>query len=299
MAARLGRYGLKSKAPPPLTALQKLSFSLRAMIGRKRRPRLPNALSKFVLLATACASLAACATPQPRLATRLPDARPRSGGGDRVPGTMKPYQVKGIWYTPRAQSDYDEVGIASWYGDQFHNRQTSDGEIFDMWIPSAAHKTLPIPCIVSVTNLDNGKTIKVRVNDRGPFVSGRIIDLSKAAATELGFLQKGTARVRVRYIGPADGRPDRQLGLTLAAAKPTGGNGRWTVQAGAFADRDNAERARRQLDGLGKADIDRIGGDGGTLYRVTVTGARDEAAADALRDQVAGLGYPGARVLKP
>lgn len=255
-------------------------------------------LGKFALLATACASLVACATPQPRLATRLPGAKPPSGGG-RTPGTMKPYQVKGIWYTPREQPGYDEVGIASWYGQEFHNRRTSDGEIFDMWIPSAAHKTLPIPCIVSVTNLENGKTIKVRVNDRGPFVSGRIIDLSRAAASELGFFTKGTARVRVRYIGPADGRPDRSLGLTLTAARPSSGEGRWTVQAGAFANRDNAERARRQLGALGKVDIDEVGRDGGVLYRVTVGGARDEAAADALRDQVAGLGYPGARVLKP
>ncbi len=211
---------------------------------------------------------------------------------------MKPYQVKGIWYYPKEDPRYDEVGIASWYGDQFHNHQTSDGEIFDMWIPSAAHKTLPIPCIVSVTNLDNGKTIKVRVNDRGPFVSGRIIDLSKAAATELGFMQKGTARVRVRYIGPAGDRPDKSPVLTLTSAKPSGGDGRWKVQAAAFADRDNAERARRQLGALGKAELDEIGRDGGTFYRVTVR-ARDEAAADALRDQVAGLGYPGAKVLKP
>jgi rare lipoprotein A len=253
---------------------------------------------KFALLAAACASLAACATPQPRLATRLPDTRPPSGGGGRVPGTMRPYQVKGVWYYPKEQPGYDEIGIASWYGDQFHNRQTSDGEIFDMWIPSAAHKTLPIPCIVSVTNLENGKTIKVRVNDRGPFVSGRIIDMSRAAAAELGFLNKGTARVRVRYLGPADGRPDKQLGLTLTSTKPSSGEGRWKVQAGAFANRDNAEKAQRQLSALGKASIDEVGRDGGVLFRVTVN-ARDEAAAAALRDQVASYGYPGARVLKP
>lgn len=262
-----------------------------------------NASLKFLALGIACASLAACATPQPRLATRMPDARPPGGGGGssggRVPGTMRPYQVKGVWYYPKEDPDYNEVGVASWYGDEFHNRQTSDGEIFDMWIPSGAHKTLPIPCIVEVTNLENGRKIKVRVNDRGPFVSGRIIDLSRAAASELGFLNKGTAKVRVRYLGPADRRPDRSLGLTLTAAKPSTGEGRWKVQAGAFADRDNAERARRQLSALGRTDIDEIGRDGGVLYRVTVAGVRDEAAADALRDQVAGMGFPGARVLKP
>ena len=106
-------------------------------------------------------------------------------------------------HTPRDQPDYEAVGVASWYGAQFHNRRTADGELFDMDVPSAAHKTLPLPCIVEVTNLENGRKLQVRVNDRGPFVDGRVIDLSREAARQLGFYAKGTARVRVRYIGPA------------------------------------------------------------------------------------------------
>ena len=98
--------------------------------------------------------------------------------------------------------DYDEKGLASWYGEQFHNRNTANGEVFDMDRITAAHKTLPLPSIVEVTDLDTGKKLKVRVNDRGPFVSGRIIDLSKGAAKKLGIYQRGVARVRVRYIGP-------------------------------------------------------------------------------------------------
>jgi rare lipoprotein A len=153
----------------------------------------------------ACLVLAACASP--RYAVRDDDApstrRPSTTYGGRVPATMRPYQVGGKWYTPRVDPDYDEKGIASWYGEQFHNRNTANGEVFDMDRITAAHKTLPLPCIVEVTDLDTGKKIRVRVNDRGPFVNGRIIDLSKGAAKKLGTYQRGVARVRVRYIGPA------------------------------------------------------------------------------------------------
>lgn len=162
-----------------------------------RKP-LPN-LAAAIL---ACATLSACATP--RYATQEASrAGPPSAPGGRVPATMRPYQVRGVWYTPRYDPRYDERGVASWYGEQFHNRNTANGEQFDMHRASAAHKTLPLPCIVEVTDLDTGRRIKVRVNDRGPFVEGRIIDLSRAAAEDLGIARKGVARVRVRYIGPA------------------------------------------------------------------------------------------------
>jgi rare lipoprotein A len=119
----------------------------------------------------------------------------------------KPYQVHGIWYYPKDQPNYDEIGIASWYGDQFHNHYTADGEVFDMNMPSAAHKTLPLPSLVEVTNLANGRKVLVRVNDRGPFVDGRVIDMSKAGAAALGFVAQGVTRVRVRYIGQAPDPP--------------------------------------------------------------------------------------------
>lgn len=166
------------------------------------RPAKP-ALGQIGLAMLACASLAACATPRYAVDTAPSRTTPPSAPGGRVPATMRPYQVRGIWYTPRYDPDYDERGVASWYGEQFHNRMTANGEQFDMHLPSAAHKTLPLPCIVEVTDLDTGRKIKVRVNDRGPFVDGRIIDLSRAAAEDLGIARKGLARVRVRYVGPA------------------------------------------------------------------------------------------------
>ncbi len=115
----------------------------------------------------------------------------------------KPYQISGRWYHPKEDPDYSKTGIASWYGQQFHGRLTANGEIFDMNRMSAAHTTLPLPSMVEVTNLENGRSVVVRVNDRGPFVSDRIIDMSREAARQLGFEQQGTARVRVRYAGPA------------------------------------------------------------------------------------------------
>ena len=182
-------------------------------------------LRGLAVAALGCASLAACATPMP---TRLPPtastAKPYSGppapgSTAGLRGTAKPYQIKGIWYYPKADPDYDERGIGSWYGEQFHNRRTANGEVFDMDLPSAAHKTLPLPSIVEVTNLDNGRKMQVRVNDRGPFIDGRIIDLSKAAAEQLGYGRAGVARVRVRYIGPARKTPFDQR-RTIAAAPP-------------------------------------------------------------------------------
>jgi rare lipoprotein A len=134
---------------------------------------------------------------------------------------MRPYQIKGRWYYPAEQPDYNEVGVGSWYGEQFHNRFTSNGEVFDMDGLSAAHKTLPLPSLVEVTNLDNGRKITLRVNDRGPFVDNRIIDLSKAAADELGYRQQGVARVRVRYLGPAPKSPfDSQRIAQLTPRSP-------------------------------------------------------------------------------
>jgi len=153
-----------------------------------------------MFLAMAGLSLAACAGgPRPPVATGV--------AASRAPlhGTEKPYQVNGVWYYPKSQPNYDEIGMASWYGERGHNRYTADGEVFDDHLPSGAHKTLPLPSLVEVTNLANGRTLIVRLNDRGPFVSGRVIDLSKEAAAELGFLASGVTRVRVRYIGQADG----------------------------------------------------------------------------------------------
>jgi rare lipoprotein A len=114
----------------------------------------------------------------------------------------QPYQVNGTWYYPSADFNYDETGIASWYGPDFDQKSTANGEVFDQNLASAAHKTLALPTIVQVTNLDNGRSIQLRVNDRGPFVGNRILDVSRRAAQLLGFEAGGTAKVRVRVVVP-------------------------------------------------------------------------------------------------
>ena len=273
-------------------------------------------------VALAGASLAACATtPAPTTSvTQAP--RPHIGPARAVPATMRPYQVGGVWYAPREDPDYEAVGTASWYGAQFHNRRTADGEVFDMDAPSGAHKTLPLPCIVEVTNLENGRRLQVRINDRGPFVDGRIIDLSREAARRLGFYDKGTARVQVRYIGPASlVRPEDGLRYASTpapitqpapvsideglkpAARPvehlSGSQGAPVrIQAAAFADRSAAERAAARLADQGETTIDTIQRAGGVLYRVTVrcVGGGGDDAGSAL-DRIAAAGFPGARVL--
>lgn len=133
------------------------------------------------------------------------------GGGRRMVG--KPYQVAGKTYVPREAEDYSAKGVASWYGRAFHGRQTANGEVYDVAGLTAAHKTLPLPSYARVTNLDNGRSVVVRINDRGPFAHNRLIDVSRAAADLLGFRQKGTANVQVDYVGPArmDGLDQRML----------------------------------------------------------------------------------------
>ena len=116
-----------------------------------------------------------------------------------------PYQINGVWYYPKVDYDYDETGIASWYGEAFHAKLTANGEIYDMNDLTAAHRTLPLPSLVRVTNLDNGRSMVVRINDRGPYAAGRIIDLSRRSAQLLGMDKAGTAKVRVQIL-PTESR---------------------------------------------------------------------------------------------
>lgn len=131
----------------------------------------------------------------------------------------KPYKVAGKWYTPREDPTYDETGISSWYGPQFNGKRTANGEIFDMNELSAAHPTLPMPSFVRVTNLENGRSVILRVNDRGPFARGRLIDVSRRAAQILGYEKSGTARVRVQAY-PMEQSPLPQTQVASAAPVP-------------------------------------------------------------------------------
>jgi rare lipoprotein A len=144
---------------------------------------------------------------------------PKGGGTYRV---GKPYMVAGRVYVPEEDTGYRAEGLASWYGDDFHGRLTANGEVFDMASLTAAHPTLPMPCYARVTNLSNGKSLIVRVNDRGPYHGNRLIDVSNKAAELLEFKGNGVARVRVEYVGraPLEGSDDRQLVATLRTGVP-------------------------------------------------------------------------------
>ena len=184
-------------------------------------------VARAAVAASLCSVLANCASHQ--FASRL-DPRygvsssprvvafgepvPKGGGTYRV---GKPYVVGGRLYVPKEDVHYREVGLASWYGDDFHGRLTANGEVYDMDSLSAASPTLPMPCYARVTNLSNNRSLIVRVNDRGPYAADRLIDVSNKAAELLGFRSHGTARVRVEYVGraPLEGSDDRLLEATL------------------------------------------------------------------------------------
>ncbi|MCF3638694.1 septal ring lytic transglycosylase RlpA family protein [Rhizobium sp. TRM95111] len=130
------------------------------------------------------------------------DGKPVPKGGGRFQ-VGKPYKVKGRWYQPKEEPGYDKTGMASWYGSAFHGRRTANGEVYDKYHLSAAHPTFPLPSYARVTNLENGTSVMVRVNDRGPFSHGRLIDVSSKTADLLDMKRSGTAKVRVQYVGPA------------------------------------------------------------------------------------------------
>lgn len=189
--------------------------------------------ARFAAAAGACLMLAACGSAS-KLTSKIDpkygvSASPRVvESGDPVPkggGTYRvgrPYTVAGRLYVPEEDRNYSAVGLASWYGDDFHGRRTANGEVFDMTSISAAHPTLPMPSYARVTNLSNGKSLIVRVNDRGPYHANRVMDVSYRAAKLLEFERSGTARVRVEYVGSAslDGSDDRQLHATLRTGQP-------------------------------------------------------------------------------
>lgn len=219
----------------------------------------------------------------PRDVSNVPDAVPRIEPRARY-GNHSPYTVLGRSYQvlPSA-GNYVERGIASWYGTKFHGRLTSSREPYDIYEMTAAHKTLPLPTYVRVTHLENGKSVVVRVNDRGPFHENRIIDLSYAAAVRLGIQAKGTGLVEVRVIDPAD------PGQESTVVRPRIGLHRVYVQVGAFNDRDNARRVKDRLEELGfeRVFLDRVVSSGHVLHRVRIGPTRDTAEADALTARLA------------
>jgi len=266
-------------------------------------------LVKLGLVVSAAALATACASGGTSFSRYPARAEARGQPTPGLPQTQgrrqvgKPYQINGVWYTPHEDPNYDEVGLASWYGGHHQGLKTANGETFDVGLMTAAHKTLPLPSIVEVTNLDNGRSMRLRVNDRGPFVQGRIIDLSQAAAEELGVIRSGAARVRVRYIGPAplnaaETRVARRDPEPEPLARPVARSS-YEVQVGAFSVRANAERAADLVAGAGRAEIRPVDNGGLTFWRVVVSSLSDPAQAAAVRDRVADSGFPDARVVGP
>ena len=224
-------------------------------------------------------------------------------------GNRSPYTVLGKSYRVLDRAEgYRERGIASWYGQKFHGRHTSSREIYDMCSFSAAHKTLPLPSFARVTRLDTGDSVVVRVNDRGPFHDGRIIDLSYAAAVKLGLDRSGTAKVEVEALVPAGDAP--RLAATdpaarlpalapvpVPAAAPADDGRRRILQVGAYRERDNARRIARQIEDAGFRDVEvapvKVNGD--KLWRVRIGPLAAGAAASAV-ERLRALGLPSPRV---
>ena len=237
----------------------------------------------------------------PRDLDSIPDAVPRADPRSRY-GNPESYVVFGQTYrVQKSARGHVERGLASWYGPGFHAERTSSGEPYDMYARTAAHKTLPIPVYVRVTHLENGRSVVVKVNDRGPFVGDRIIDLSYTAAHKLGMIRSGTAPVEIRVIEPGEETPPRVLTASstpppAAIAAPPVTVTRY-VQAGAFGARVNAEAMLARLRGAGidNALIREVNIAGQQWYRVQAGPVEQADAVDALVDRLRRAGVPDAR----
>jgi len=230
--------------------------------------------------------LAACATAPP---PPVPPPAPAT-----APGQPRPYRVGRTWYKPMNDArGFSQTGIASWYGREFHGKRTSSGETYDMYAMTAAHKTLPLGTWVRVRHRDSGRDVVVRVNDRGPFVHGRIIDLSYAAAKELGIVGPGTGPVDIVALGER-----RQTAGGTAYTPVDYYNGTFTFQVGAFSDRTNAERLRTRLEqSFTNAHITAFDRGDMVFYRVRVGRCSDLETATQYEQYLADSGYPDAFIV--
>ncbi len=211
----------------------------------RRKQQYAACLLSFTLLSGACVFSGSACAPKERIAKQIPMSR-ATARPSRLK-SARPYTINGITYYPVTDAyGYSKVGVASWYGKKFHGRSTASGEIYNMRAMTAAHKTLPLQTMVEVTGLDTGRKVVVRINDRGPFVADRIIDLSYASARRLRIMEKGTARVRV--VALARGRPGKRGASPVAVGPaPDFTRGRFWIQVGAFGLSENAERLRGRL----------------------------------------------------
>ena len=253
-----------------------------------------------------------------------------SWGDEPIYKVGNPYKINGKWYYPAVDYQYDEVGIASWYGPGFHGKTTANGEVFDQNKISAAHRTLPMPSVVKVTNLENGLVLeKVRINDRGPFARNRIIDLSKKAAEELGFIKNGVAKVRVEILEDESRKyvsTDQKNNYVAEAAEVTEiskknllssserkekvvekkteenqensilTNKELLIQVGAFTDHRNAKTLSEKLSDF-KAYINRVFINNKYLYRVRIGPINNLDLANDMKRKLFELGYTSSHLV--
>lgn len=231
----------------------------------------------------------------------------------------RPYTISGKTYIPARDDTYNRVGVASWYGPKFHGKKTANGEIFDQYAMTAAHPTLPLPSVARVTHLGTGHQILVRINDRGPFIGNRIIDLSKHAADELGYKSSGVTKVRVEYIGPAPLTgpllPIAQASVKtnkssrvntwpqnpkqkyrVALSKPKTSASGWFVQAGAFTKKTKAKQIARNMQISGQPLVQTAWVGNRYIYRVLVGPYASKSEANAQQREVVQAGFTKARV---
>lgn len=276
------------------------------MHKRRQRPSLLHlATLSGLLLLSACSFTTRDSGPSRAMDfSHVPDAIPKQEKRTRA-GNPSTYVVLGKRYYVMASSKgYTERGIASWYGNKFHGRKTSNGEIYNMYAMTAAHKTLPIPSYLQVTNLKNGKQVIVRVNDRGPFHENRIIDLSYAAASKLGIVATGTGMVELRALEPGESAtPVTRVAQSNEAddslpvpAPAEAGKNQLFLQLGSFISRDNAEslRARLTLNNVSDATVLASTVDRQNIYRVRIGPLSSVEEADRLAIQIdrLGIGVP-------
>lgn len=255
------------------------------------------------------------APPVDRIADAVPRDEPRSAHGN-----PPFYDVDGHRYVVlTSASGYVERGVASWYGTEFHGLRTSTGEAYDMFAMTAAHKTLPLPCYARVTNLSNGRSVVVRINDRGPFVANRIIDLSYAAAVKLDMIRNGTAFVQVEALTPAapglaaslpvDAPAAAAAGIGISSVPPTSvtavsapvatpaSGSTFYIQVGAYANTGNARRAAQRLRNAGLGSVFTLAADARQpLQRVRIGPISSVQEFDRLLTRLAALGFSGARL---
>lgn len=252
----------------------------------------------LLLLLNGCAGQRVADGPphKPVDVSSVPDAVPKVEPRSRY-GNPKSYTVYGQrYYTLKSSNGYRERGIASWYGRKFHGRRTSSGEPYDMYTMTAAHKTLPLPTYARVTNLENGRSVVLRVNDRGPFHTNRIIDLSYAAAWKLGILAKGTGYVEIEALDPRSPRP---VEVAEQAPEATKKPVQLFLQTGSFSVRANAEQMKWRMQSVsgGPVNIEPVQINGSTTYRVRVGPIASVTTADRLAQRISDLGLETPRII--